>query len=140
MPDAQSFPDPAWYGEEAGQFVDIMRNLAPDLRLDYTRTSVIALEQFVAATFDPPGSTFVGEGLKVGIGCYIGEVIRRTVGGRWDAQGRPQINGIGEVEAIYPVQKVIKRFTNGPEDSLVHYYDTIVRYAKPSASRKRGRG
>jgi hypothetical protein len=51
------------------------------------------------------------------------------VGGCWNKLGRAEINGIGEVQAIFPIQKALKRFKGGPLDSLAHYYGTILKYA-----------
>lgn len=88
------------------------------------------MEDFVSKNFDPPGSKFVGESLVVGMGCYVGEVIVRTLGGFWNREGRPEINSVGPIQAIFPIQKVAKRFRNGPTDSLVHYYRTVEKYAQ----------
>lgn len=124
------------YRREAALFVEVMRDLAPALHLDYSAASVRALEQFIAARFDPPGSSYVGEQLPLGVGCYVGEVIVRTLGGLWNAEGRPEINQIGQVQAAFPLQKAVKRFRNGPEDSLAAYYDAIAGYARQSGPAK----
>ncbi len=104
--------------------------MVPDLPLDYTAESIPALEQFIARQFDPPGSKYVGENLIIGVGCYVGEVIVRALGGHWNTEGKPEINGIGPIEAIFPINKAKKRFENGPADSLVHYFETVARYAR----------
>ena len=119
----------ARFSQEARTFVSIMRDLAPALSLDYTARSIQALEQFIAQTFDPPGSKYVGDSLIVGTGCYLGEVIIRTLGGHWQVEGKPEINGLGQIQAIFPLDKAKKRFQNGPEDSLVVYFATIERYS-----------
>lgn len=62
-----------------------------------------------------------------GLGCYVGEAIRIGLGGVWDADGQDpagEINvmlRLSDGSVIWPVQRVIKRFRNGPEDSLVAY-------------------
>ncbi len=118
------------YRKEAEIFVALTKDLAPGIRLDFSPESIGELEDFIAKNFDPPGSKHVGNSLVAGIGCYLGEVIIRTVGGRWNEQGRAEINGIGEVQAVFPIQKVLKRFKNGSVESLPHYYETILKYAK----------
>ena len=118
------------YQKEAETFASIMKEIAPSVMLDFSSESVGELEDFIAKNFDPPGSKHASNSLVAGIGCYLGEVIIRTVGGRWNEQGRAEINGIGEVQAVFPIQKVLKRFKNGSVESLLHYYETILKYAK----------
>ncbi|MCL4265374.1 MAG: hypothetical protein KJ069_19325 [Anaerolineae bacterium] len=120
---------PSPYTQEAETFVTIMRGMAPDITLDYSGESIAALEAFIAARFDPPGSKFVGDSLPVGIGCYVGEVIIRTLGGRWAPGEAPEIHQIGNVQKIFPLDKTRKRFQNGPVESLAYYYETIARHA-----------
>lgn len=114
--------------QEADTFVSIMRSMAPDIQLDYSAESITLLEQFIAANFDPPGSKFVGDSLPAGVGCYVGEVIIRTLGGQWAPGGLPEIHQIGSVQKTFPLAKAEKRFQNGPTDSLAHYYKTVARY------------
>ena len=120
-----TMPDPN-FTNEAETFVAIMANMAPELRLDFSAESINLLEAFIASRFDPPGSQFVGESLPVGVGCYVGETIIRTLGGHWTPAG--EIHHIGGVEKTFPLAKAHKRFQNGPADSLAHYYQTIARY------------
>ena len=62
-----------------------------------------------------------------GLGSYVGEVIRRDVGGTWngdDADPAAEVNitlVLDDGSVIWPVQRVMKRFKNGREDSLVAY-------------------
>jgi len=106
-----------------------MRDLAPEVKLDYSSKSLEELDSFISKRFEPPGSKFVGDSFMVGIGCYVGEVIVRTIGGRWNNSGDCEINDVGAVQAISPVQKVVKRFKNGSVDSLSFYYATILKYS-----------
>ncbi len=65
------------------------------------------------------------------LGCYVGEVIRRTSGGEWqgnDKDPQAEINiglRLKNGAVIWPVQRVMKRFKNGAEDS-VHAYGIAV--------------
>ncbi len=61
------------------------------------------------------------------IGSYVGEVIRRNVGGSWqadddDPEGEMNVQLVQDNGGtIWPVQRVMKRFKNGPEDGLYAY-------------------
>lgn len=82
-----------------------------------------------------------------GLGCYVGETIRLCLGGVWDADDTDpagEINvsvRLGSGSVIWPVQRVIKRFQNGPEDSLVVYAISLgldlPPHAQPPARAKR---
>ncbi|PWI12755.1 hypothetical protein DI272_00195 [Streptomyces sp. Act143] len=62
-----------------------------------------------------------------GVGCYAGETIRLSLGGVWeadDADPAGELNvrlRLASGSVIWPVQRVVKRFQNGPEDSLTAY-------------------
>jgi hypothetical protein len=117
------------YQEEAGTFLAIMGEMAPQIGLDYTVDSLQRLDQFISEHFDPPGAKFVDETLPVGIGCYVGEVIIRHIGGHWNPEGKPEINEIGPLEAIQPIEKARQRFEQGREHSLSWYYHAIQKQA-----------
>lgn len=61
------------------------------------------------------------------LGAYVGEVVRRNLGGEWqtdDADPRGEINvtlKLPDGTLIWPVQRVMKRFKNGPEDGIAAY-------------------
>jgi len=61
------------------------------------------------------------------LGGYVGEVIRRTHGGSWqtddqDPEGELNIALVlPSGGTIWPVQRVMKRFRNGPEDGISVY-------------------
>lgn len=60
-----------------------------------------------------------------GIGGYVGEVVRRATKGQWqcdahDPQGEMNVSVLtGQRLECFPVQRVMKRFKYGPEDSIV---------------------
>jgi hypothetical protein len=58
------------------------------------------------------------------LGCYVGEVARRARGGRWivdqDADGLILTLDSG-AGLTWPVERVNRRLSNGPEDSIVAY-------------------
>ncbi|WP_432837656.1 hypothetical protein [Dactylosporangium sp. CA-092794] len=61
------------------------------------------------------------------LGSYVGEVVRRHVGGDWsgdDDDPAAEVDVCLELpdgKRIWPVQRVMRRFSNGPEDGLVAY-------------------
>lgn len=61
------------------------------------------------------------------LGAYVGEVIRRALGGEWygdDSDPEAEINVqliLPDGSTIWPIQKVIQRFKNGKEDSIAAY-------------------
>jgi hypothetical protein len=102
-------------------------------RADFSASSLWELERF----FDeqaPDGrarsrgllSTDLGARL-FGLGAYLGEVIRRDVGGEWhgdDADPAAEVNvelRMPDGSRIWPIQRVMKRYHNGDEDSIAAY-------------------
>jgi len=61
------------------------------------------------------------------LGAYVGEVVRRNLGGEWqtnDADPQGEINvtlKLPDGSLIWPVQRVMKRLKNGPEDGIAAY-------------------
>lgn len=62
-----------------------------------------------------------------GLGSYVGEVIRRARGGEWkgdDSDPAAEISvalHLSDGTVCWPVQRVMKRFKQGPEDSIFGY-------------------
>jgi hypothetical protein len=67
------------------------------------------------------------------IGTYVGEVIRRRIGGAWQAEGSDPETPLDIVlrlpqgESIHPIQRVWKRFRYGSEDGVFAYGFSIAR-------------
>lgn len=57
-------------------------------------------------------------------GGYIGEVIRKYIGGIWIIDNNTIILVIGDTQ-IFPPAKVYKRIKNGKEDNVWHYYQVL---------------
>lgn len=60
------------------------------------------------------------------IGAYVGEVIRRSIGGEWhgddsDPQAEINVELVVADSTCWPVQRVMKRFKNGAEDGIAAY-------------------
>jgi hypothetical protein len=67
------------------------------------------------------------------VGAYVGETIRRAGNGEWigdDTDPAAEINISIKLEdgtVFWPVQRVMKRFQNGPEDNVEHYGLAILK-------------
>jgi hypothetical protein len=67
------------------------------------------------------------------IGAYVGEVIRRQAGGEWqgdDGDPQAEINVTVQLKTgavFWPIQRVMKRLKNGPEDGIYAYGIALVR-------------
>ncbi len=67
------------------------------------------------------------------IGAYCGEVIRRQVGGTWttdEDDPNAEINIVlvlPDGSVLWPVQRVMKRFTHGSEEGLYAYSLALLR-------------
>ncbi|MER5373061.1 hypothetical protein [Streptomyces sp. NPDC002553] len=102
-------------------------------RADFSPASLRDVEQFMidhsgAGTAVEGGLLATGLGSRLfALGCYVGETVRRALGGSWEADdGDPEgeINvkiRLPEGAVIWPVQRLMKRFENGPEDSVDGY-------------------
>jgi len=62
------------------------------------------------------------------LGAYVGEVIRRDVGGEWevddDDDPQAELNlalRLVDDSLVWPVQRAVKRMRNGTEDAIVAY-------------------
>jgi len=61
------------------------------------------------------------------LGAYTGEVIRRDLGGEWDADDddpEAEINlelRVADGGVVWPIQRAMKRYSNGDEDAIAPY-------------------
>ena len=94
--------DPAGFALEAERF-------AAHHGLDFSVESVGALP-------DLPD-----DAARIGAGCYVGEVLRRALGGTWRADGT--LVGVGQVAETSPLAKA-----RAGED-LAGYVADVLRYA-----------
>ena len=100
---------------------------------DFTPQSLWEIERFfdehVEVGQPVPGgllSEDLGQRLFA-VGSYVGEVIRRECGGQWsgdDADPQAEINvavRFPDESIIWPVQRVMKRYASGGEESIAAY-------------------
>jgi hypothetical protein len=95
--------DPAGFPVEAARF-------AEHHGLDFSVGSVASLP------------ALKDDAAVVGAGCYVGEVLRRAVGGAWQADGT--LAGVGFVSETQPLAKA-----RAGED-LAAYVADVLRYAR----------
>lgn len=61
------------------------------------------------------------------LGCYVGEVLRRTLVGEWhgdDADPQAEVNvelRLSDGSIYWPVQRVMKRYSNGEGEGIAAY-------------------
>jgi hypothetical protein len=72
---------------------DLIQALAVQLKLpfsffDYSRHSLLALDRLIRERFEP--AQRIEPVLFAPVVAYVGEIIRRTTGGRWDMRQLPQ--------------------------------------------------
>ncbi|MDP4164364.1 MAG: hypothetical protein Q8898_14785 [Bacillota bacterium] len=105
-----------------------------DLNLDYTIRSFIEIDKFISK-HTKNGQAIEGGRLNTNfgpilfsIGAYVGEtIIKVAPGSKWvtnDEDPQGEINAeikLPDGGTIWPIQRVIKRVRNGPEDSIYIY-------------------
>ncbi|MFE7503712.1 hypothetical protein [Promicromonospora sp. NPDC057488] len=125
---------------------DLMRRLADEFVLnsraadlfDYTVESITALEVLIGTLLESASPADLDKGFSLGMGAYVGEVIvRHGTGARWsyDAEQRAAVVQGAEF-AAYPVFKVSKRFTLGPQHSLVQFVRAAIDDEMPPEARE----
>jgi uncharacterized tellurite resistance protein B-like protein len=95
------------------------------LEMDFSESSM-ALTDEAISKFHPDGAAL--DTTIVAYGAYVGEVIRRNLGGVWqqDERGVAILKNIGGVDiTALPFSWTRKRFDNGMEDSLAYKYSFI---------------
>jgi hypothetical protein len=98
---------------------------------DFSPASLWQVERFFeehARGGKPRGDLARDSGKRLfAVGCYVGEVIRRARGGEWQADAndpRGEINialRLPDGAVVWPVQRVMKRVTEGNSESIAAY-------------------
>jgi hypothetical protein len=124
---------------QAALLVEIAPNLG--LWLDYSIEGLKAVDEYfdqrIVDGVAKEGSLFEAQGdrLLFCFGAYVGEVILRAgPGARWclDEEAGEDLSQAYVHQAekdfgAFPFNKVLKRFQNGPEDSLYSFADLAVK-------------
>jgi hypothetical protein len=100
-------------------------------RADFSPASLSEVDRFFDDSLRRPGrprrNGHLSEdlGLRLfGLGGYAGEVVRRSLGGHWDAEGLSDEEEsavrlvLPDGSVVWPVQRAMKRFQLGPEDGI----------------------
>ena len=111
-------------------FVDLASKVG-GVALDYSEGSVASLDPWVDGLWDPkgpkPSEAQLDSNTKL-IGAYLGEVMIRTIGGRWvwslDPK-QPAVERSGKTALV--LNRAFKRQVNGPDDSLADFYEAYRR-------------
>ncbi|WP_157441900.1 hypothetical protein [Actinoplanes awajinensis] len=123
--------------------------VASGYRADFSPPSLWEIERFFE-TEAPGGRPRTGGlladdlGTRIfAVGAYLGEVIRRQVGGDWsgdDSDPSAEVHAtltLPNGAVVWPVQRVMKRFSNGSEDSTVVYGMALGLEVGPAPKRPR---
>lgn len=99
------------------------------VELDYSEDSLLQLDRIISEVH-PNGAAL--EQTVIHFGAYVGETIRRNLGGEWmqDENGQTWLQNIGgqDLKAA-PLTWAHKRFANGSEDALTFKYAATKSHA-----------
>ena len=115
--------------ESAGLFREVAsRHWSVDL--DYETGYLPLVEELLMAALDEEGSPPILDALVVGLGCFVGETIRRNAGvsGSWRADaewGEGPVLELGGLD-LDPIGKARAFLQDGPEDSVAFYAEYIL--------------
>jgi hypothetical protein len=97
-----------------------------DVTLDYSEATLAMTDDIIAKHWNEPPVML--DQIVMTFGAYVGETIRRHLGGHWEYDEERGYNLVGMVNSdmrINPFAKVRKRFLNGDEDSIAYCYQVI---------------
>lgn len=97
-----------------------------DIQLDYSNGSVSLLDELLQEFHEQGAGGDLAERLSILFGSYLGETLRRDLGGEWLIPSEGPFEGmaclkVGE-DLCSPPYRVYKRLQNGEEDDLVSWY------------------
>ena len=109
-------------------------------RFGYERESLGRLDPLVDLFLQSRPSPEVVDSMAISMGAFVGELIVREGGGRWTyvppgARGVQLVSGL----VCFPLSKVGKRLTVGPEHSIAQFVDVAISGDFPSEARWSGR-
>ena len=124
--------------EHASRLADVIVPAALEISgatLDFTPGSLAEVDRIVEQMrSDGVPLEQIAETL-FSFGCYVGEVLVRHAGARWRKaadtpmaawSGSPIVLQLGPRNFCNPIDKVFKRFANGTEDDLSHFYSVFA--------------
>jgi hypothetical protein len=127
--------------EQAEEFVAYYQD-DTDIALDYSEAGIAQMDALLEGLHQRRVDPADVADLVIGVSCYVGEVIRRTLGGAWADDGdvtardgmifNPSI-GVGSL-TIRPVEQVCNRIKTGEAESLSGHYASLARLATERSS------
>ncbi len=89
--------------------------------------ALVYLDRIMLVVWQNSHSALIG--MKLPIGCFLGEYIRITLGGEWIIR-RPYeesyLRNVGKAGiSVYPFKKLERRFAGGDGESLEEYFNAI---------------
>jgi hypothetical protein len=123
-------PDPAKLAEEiaaraAGHVSNAQETFG--ITFDYSPQSLQLVDHAITKFH---GDRAMFDSTIVTYGCYIGETIRRSLGGEWtpgsDDQGQPVLQAVGGSVTVFPIAWAAKRFANGDVDRISFKYTALL--------------
>lgn len=127
-----SNPTPEVASEIAAYAVKLVREIE-GVVLDYSPKSLAHIDKTVLSFRDSGKTVRDVNGTLVVFGCYVGEVLVRNLGARWEMPGSQErklgfdIVGIRTPSGVFwnPIGKVFKLLLNGEEDSVQYLYSVV---------------
>ena len=97
------------------------------VNLAFTTSNIPELEEVLLAVRDI-GDESALSGASFMVGAYIGETLRRMIGGQWamSADGVASLQLPNQGDKIFPVEKVRKFIQNPEGESLVFYAQALL--------------
>ncbi|MFJ3404664.1 hypothetical protein [Promicromonospora sp. NPDC090134] len=110
----------------------------PPTSFDYTVESITALEVLIGTLLESASPADLDKSFSLGMGAYVGEVIvRHRTGAHWSYDTDQSTALVQSAQhGSYPVFKVSKRFTIGPEHSLVQFVQAAIDDEMPPEARR----
>jgi hypothetical protein len=110
--------------------------------LDYSPDSLKTIDQLVLGFRKEGDTTETVNKTLIVLGCYVGEVMVRNLGYKWDNPNEREMSegfnmtGIRSSNGSFsnPIGKVFKLMQNGKEDSVVPFYEVFSKIHPESTS------
>ncbi len=126
---AQTGPTP----EQAPKIAEIAVTMVQQVdgyQLDYSPESLKAVDRILLNLHNQGVSPQSIQKTVISLGCYVGEVMVRNLGYKWDLPSETEravgfsMIGVRDKKGGFsnPIGKVYKRVQNGQEDSVVFFY------------------
>jgi hypothetical protein len=116
-------------------FTNLARSIANEYQVSLTLEGLETVESKLAEVAgDPEENEIAYWSAVVKLGCFGGELIRSSIGGNWVVADGALAFALslqfanGDEVMTYPLDKAIKRFSNGVEDTLVYLAEVLFRH------------